>query len=147
MIGKMGLVDRVAALHRVDLFAATPGRVLVAVARAADEDVVEPGGSLIVEGVVEHHMFAIVEGRVQVLRSGQVFSELGPGSTVGELAVLVPEPRSASVVAIDRTIVLRIDKSVLDELLADWPELASGVIAALVARLRTTARFVGTGSE
>lgn len=146
MSGNLGLVDRVAALHRVDLFESTPGRVLVAVARAADEVVVEPGEQLIVEGAVEHHLFAIVEGKVKIERRGQVLSELGPGSTVGELAVLVPEPRAASVVAIERTRVLRVDKAVLDELLADWPELASGVIAALVARLRATANYAGEGS-
>jgi hypothetical protein len=39
--------------------------------------------------------------------------------------------------------VLRVDKAVLDELLADWPELALGVIAELVARLRETAERAG----
>lgn len=144
MSAALGLVDRVAALHRVDLFAATPGRVLVAVARAAEEVIVEPGEVLIVEGAVEHHLFAIIDGKVQVRRSGRVLVEQGPGSTVGELAALVPEPRAASVVAVERTRALRIDKTVLDELLADWPELAASVIAALVARLRATARHAST---
>ena len=36
--------------------------------------------------------------------------ELGAGSTVGELAALVPEPRSASVTALEPTLLLRIDK-------------------------------------
>ena len=61
---------------------------------------------------------------------------LGPGATVGELAALVPEPRSASVTALEPSVLLRIDKPVLDELLADRPELTSGIIAALVGRLR-----------
>ena len=91
------------------------------------------------EGVVEHHLFAIVEGRVRVERAGRVLLEQGPGSTVGELAVLVPEPRSASVIAVEPTLALRITKPVLDDLLADWPELAASVISALVARLRATA--------
>ena len=65
--------------------------------------------------------------------------ELGPGVTVGELAALVPEPRTASVTALEPTLLLRLDKAVLDELLADWPELAHAVIAALVARLRAIA--------
>jgi hypothetical protein len=33
------------------------------------------------------------------------------------------------------TLVLRLDKGVLDDLLIDWPELAHGVITALVSRL------------
>ena len=40
---------------------------------------------------------------------------------------------------LEPTLALRVDKTVLDELLADWPELAHGVIAALVSRLRATA--------
>ncbi len=67
----------------------------------------------------------------------------GPGAVVGELAALVPEPRSASVTVLESTLVLRIDQAVLDELLIDWPELAHGVIAALVSRLRATADRAG----
>ena len=68
---------------------------------------------------------------------------LGPGTTVGELAVLVPQPRSASVTVLEPALVLRVDKAVLDDLLADWPELTEGVIAALVARLRAAADHAG----
>jgi CRP-like cAMP-binding protein len=72
--------------------------------------------------------------------------ELGPGATVGELAVLVPAPRAASVTALEPTLVLRVDQAVLDELLVDWPELAQGVIAELVSRLRATTEFADQAS-
>jgi CRP/FNR family transcriptional regulator, cyclic AMP receptor protein len=65
--------------------------------------------------------------------------EFGAGSSVGELAVLVPGPRSASVTAVAQTLLLRLRKAVLDELLADRPELANEVIRALVVRLRARA--------
>jgi CRP-like cAMP-binding protein len=65
---------------------------------------------------------------------------LAPGSTVGELSALVPAPRAASVTAVEQSTLLRIDKPILDELLADRPELASGVIAALVAMVRERVR-------
>jgi CRP/FNR family transcriptional regulator, cyclic AMP receptor protein len=139
-------VERVAALHRIDLFASTPGRVLVAVARATDEVTFDAGQTIIREGAVEDHLFAIVEGNVRVERGGRVLVELGAGSTVGELAALVPEPRAASVVALGHTRVLRISKPVLDELLADWPELAASVITALVTRLRAAADHAGSGA-
>ena len=57
--------------------------------------------------------------------------------------MLVPQPRSASVTVLEPTLVLRVDKAVLDDLLADWPELTEGVIAALVARLRAAADHAG----
>ena len=139
MHDSLGLVERVAALHRVDLFAGVPGRVLAAVADATTEVRAAPGDLLIEEGAVEAHLFAIVDGHVRVHRGEQTLVELGPSTTVGELAVLVPQPRTASVTAVEPTLALRLDKAVLDDLLVDWPELAHGVIAALVARLRAIA--------
>lgn len=138
-----GLVERVAALHRVELFADIPGRVLAAVAQAAVEVRVSPGEVLMKEDAIEAHLYAIVEGRVRVHRGGRTLVELGPGATVGELAVLVPAPRTASVTVLEPTVALRVDKPVLDDLLVDWPELAQGVIAELVARLRATAEHAG----
>jgi CRP/FNR family transcriptional regulator, cyclic AMP receptor protein len=137
----LGLVERVAALHRVELFAGIPGRVLAAVAEAAIETRLSQGDVLMEEGAVEAHLYVIVEGRVRVHRGERTVVELGPGATVGELAVLVPAPRTASVTAIEPTHVLRVDQVVLDELIVDWPELAHGVIAELVSRLRATTDF------
>jgi CRP-like cAMP-binding protein len=73
---------------------------------------------------------------VRVHRGAQTLVELGPGATVGELAALVPAPRTASVTALEPTLVLRVDQMALDELLVEWPELAHGVIAELVSRVR-----------
>ena len=134
--GSLGLVERVASLHRVQMFAGIPGRVLAAVAEAAIEERASEGDVLMEEGAVEAHLYAIVEGRVRVYRGDRALGELGPGATVGELAVLVPAPRSASVTALEPTLVLRVDQLVFDELLVEWPELAHGVIEELVSRLR-----------
>jgi CRP-like cAMP-binding protein len=98
--------------------------------------VVEPGASVVVEGAVEDHLFVIVDGRIRIHQGEHTLVELGPGATVGELAALVPEPRSASATAIERSTLLRLGKPVLDELLADRPALAIGIITALVTRLR-----------
>jgi len=142
----LSLVERVAALHRVQLFADIPGRVLAAVAEGAVEDRLPAGDVLMEEGAVEAHLFAVVEGRVRVHRGDRTLVELGPGATVGELAVLVPAPRAASVTALEPTLVLRVDQAVLEELLLDWPELAHGVIAELVSRLRATTEFADQAS-
>lgn len=145
-VESLGLVERVAALHRVELFADIPGRVLAAVAEGAVEERFAPGATLMEEGAVEAHLYAIVEGRVRVHRGERTLVELGPCSSVGELAVLVPAPRTASVSALAPTLVLRVDQEVLDELLVDWPELAHGVIAELVTRLRKTTEFTEQSS-
>jgi len=140
----MTTIERVVALQRAPLFAEVPGRTLAAVARRAEEVVVEAGEAVIAEGDVDDHLFALVRGRLRVHQGDRTLTVLDPGATVGELAALVPEPRSASVTALEPAMLLRIDKGVLDELLADRPELARGVIEALVAMIR---RRSGAGTD
>lgn len=129
-------VDRVAALHHVGLFSQTPGRVLVAVARSADEVDFGPDESIIEEGATEDTLYVILSGRVRVHRAAGSIGEMGPGSTVGELAVLQPDVRSASVTAVEATRTLRLTKRVVDDLLVDQPEFASSIIAALVSLIK-----------
>ena len=145
-VESLGVVERVAALHRVQLFSGVPGRVLAAVAEGAVERRLAVGEILMEEAAVEAHLYAVVAGRVRVHRGDRTLVELGPGATVGELAALVPAPRAASVTALEPTLVLRVDQAVLDELLVDWPELAQGVIAELVSRLRAAAEFADQAS-
>ena len=143
----MTTIERVIALQRLTLFAEIPGRVLAAVARLATEEEVAAGHVVIEEGAVGDDLYALVHGRLRVHRGDGTLATLEPGAAVGELAALVPEPRSASVTALETSTLLRIEKAVLDELLFDWPELATGVIRALVAtiRARTPAGTVETG--
>jgi CRP-like cAMP-binding protein len=136
----MTTIERVIALQRVPLFADVPGRTLAALARRATEVEIGSGDNVIDEGAVEDHLFTIVRGRVRVHHGDREVTTLGPGATVGELAALVPQARVASVTAIEPTTLLRIDKPVLDELLADRPALARGVIDALVAMVRERIR-------
>jgi CRP-like cAMP-binding protein len=138
------IVERVAALHRVDLFAAVPGAVLAAVAAQAEEVTLDAGEVLIEAGTAEDSLYAILTGRVQVLVNGRVLVEAGPGSTVGELAVLVPEARSASVVTLIPSGFLRVRKETVDDLIVAHPAFARSIITVLVSRLRATSAHLGT---
>ena len=91
----MTTVERVVALHRVDLFADVPGRILAALAQRATEVEVGAGTVVIAEGRWRAHICGA--GRLRVHHGERTITQLGPGSTVGELAALVPEPRSATV--------------------------------------------------
>lgn len=139
-------IDRVVALQGVELFAGVPGRTLAAVAQRAIEVEVPAGATVIAQGAVEDHLFAVVRGRLRVHQGERTLTTLEAGATVGELAALVPEPRSASVTALEPALLLRIDRAVLDELLADRPELARAIIGALVTMLRERTR-PGTASD
>jgi len=128
-------IERVSYLRHVDLFAATPDAVLAGVAGALEEISFDPGDVLIEVGALEDWLFVIVDGEVEVVRPDRVV-RLGPGAVVGELAVLDPQERAATVTAVAPTFTFRLDKPAFDEALRDRPEIAMGVITELVRRLR-----------
>jgi CRP-like cAMP-binding protein len=129
------VVDRVALLRRAPLFAATPGRVLAGLAQVLDEVSFAAGDTIIAEGAVEDWLFILLTGRVEVVRADRRV-QLGAVDVIGELAVLDPEPRVATVVALTDVTTFRLDKRHFDEALRTRPEIAAGVITALVRRLR-----------
>jgi len=133
-------IERVAILRSQDLFRDTPDFILSSVARIIEELSLHPGDVLITEGEYGDCMYIIVEGRMRVHSQDQTIIHLEAGAIVGELAILDPEPRTASVTAIEESFLFRIDKESFDEVLADRPEIALGVIRTLSRRVRTQGR-------
>jgi CRP-like cAMP-binding protein len=128
-------VERVALLRHVELFAHTPGRVLAGIAHVLEEAEFPAGTRLMVAGATEDWLFVLVEGEVEVVRNDR-WLRLGPGTVVGEMAVLDPQPRSATVTAATPVRAFRLRKAAFDEALRMRPEIAAGVITELVRRLR-----------
>jgi CRP-like cAMP-binding protein len=130
-------IERVTVLQRVGLFHGVPGHELVPVARLVEEVRIAGGVTFIERGAVEDWLFVIVEGRVRVHVGDRTLREIGPGGVVGDLAVLVPAPRSASVTAMDPSLLLRLRRPPFEELLEDRPEIARAVIASLAGLLQS----------
>jgi len=65
-----------------------------------------------------------------------MLATLGDGEVFGEMAVLDPEPRMASVSAIEDTLLLRMDGSALQDLMTEYDEIARGIVRMLCRRLR-----------
>lgn len=135
-------IEKVAILKSVDIFDNTPDYILASVAAIVEEVNLGPEETLIQEGAVEDSMYIVVEGEVLVHSQGTPIITLGPGKSVGELAVLDPEPRSASVSSVGESLLFRIDKEALDEVIADRPEVAQAIIASLCRRIREQGRLI-----
>ena len=137
-------IEKVAILSGIPIFADIPGYVLASVAGITEEVELEAGTTFIQEGAIEDCLYIIVDGRVRVHSQGQEILTLGPGQSVGELAVLDPEPRSASVSTLEDSLLFRLDKEPFDEVMADRSEIASGIIRALCQRVREQGRLVAS---
>lgn len=139
-------IEKVAILRSVPIFKSIPDYVLAAVAQITDEVDLGSGETLIHEGDIGDCMYVIVEGEVRVHSRQKTIITLGAGQTVGELAVLDPEPRSASATAAGDVLLFRIGKNAFDEVMADRPEIARGVIRALSQRVREQGRLMASGA-
>jgi CRP-like cAMP-binding protein len=88
---------------------------------------VVPGTILIHQGGADRRFFVITEGYASVSRSGTDLGTVGPGSFVGEMALLNDRPRSAAVTAITPMTVWAIDPDPFHRLLDQVPSVAEKV--------------------
>ncbi|WP_157703270.1 cyclic nucleotide-binding domain-containing protein [Alkalispirochaeta alkalica] len=131
-------IERVMTLKAADIFSTIPDAVLAHIASIGEDVDAAPRETVIRKGEMGDCMYIIREGRVSVHDETRTFAELGPGQVVGEMAVLDPEPRSASVTALEETSLLKIGKDAFDSVMADHPGIARGVIHVLCNRLRNS---------
>jgi CRP-like cAMP-binding protein len=83
-------------------------------------------------------MYIVVSGSVRVFDGATTLSVLGVREIFGELALLDPAPRSASVVAVEETRLFRLDGDVFAQLMAGSLDIVRGVLHVLCDRLRKT---------
>ncbi|MFL5896684.1 MAG: cyclic nucleotide-binding domain-containing protein [Thermoleophilaceae bacterium] len=86
-------------LAKVPLFSDLSEEDIAAVATYADEVTVSEGKHLVDQGGYAYDLFAILEGKAQVIADGETVGELGPGDFFGETGVLEKEKRNATVIA------------------------------------------------
>ena len=132
----LSLIEKVLVLRRVSIFAGTPDEVLAQLAPLLDEVEAPAGQTVINKGEMGTYMYIIAEGHLRVHDGERIINDVGEGEVFGEMAVLDPAPRSASVTSLEDARLLRLDQGPFYELMADHVEIAQGVIQVLARRLR-----------
>jgi hypothetical protein len=132
----LSTVEKVLALKKVDVFAETPDEMLAAVGSLLEE-VRQSGGETVFEkDELGDCMYLVFDGEVRVHDGERTLNHLGPGEVFGEMALLDPQPRMASVTAVGDTLLLRLSQEPLYELMDERTEVARGIIRVLCRRLR-----------
>lgn len=133
---RMLTIEKVLLLKGVSMFAATSEDTLADVASVLEEVELEAGETIFRKGDPGDSMYIIVSGRVRVYDGAKTINYLGEREIFGELALLDPEPRSASVEAFEETRLFRLDRDTLFELMTDNVGVVSGIMQVLCQRLR-----------
>ncbi len=133
-------------LASVPLFRQLTGEQRDLLLASAAEQSFAPGHVLIRESDPPDRLFVILSGRVRVLEVAPdspvelIVGELGEGEILGELSALRNQPRSATVVAVERTHCLVIPQSEFLKVLQGSAELAVSLLRMLAGRLYETDR-------
>jgi CRP-like cAMP-binding protein len=133
-------VEKVLFLKGIELFSAIPGEDLAQLALVTDEIHREAGHVVIREGEVGESLYLLVDGRVQVLKGERPVAELGEREVFGEMALLDPGPRSATVQTLTDVVMLCIKREDFSDIMAEKNEIARGIIQVLTRRLRAATR-------
>jgi CRP/FNR family transcriptional regulator/CRP/FNR family cyclic AMP-dependent transcriptional regulator len=128
-------------LGRIPLFGAVPPYRLRAIAQMTRRNRYDAGEVIIRVGDIGSTMHVVRSGRVHVLREAQkaepiLLATLGPGEFFGELALFDREPRSATVVAAEKTETLSLSRFEILEIIGRYPEVALAFLSSIGARLR-----------
>jgi CRP-like cAMP-binding protein len=94
------------------------------------------------EGDTADVMYMIHKGKVQISKGTGTFDEkiriLGEGEFIGEMAVINSMPRSASAVAVENCVLIKMDRDSFNETVMKNHEFSVSVIRLLSERLRET---------
>lgn len=130
-------------IESLKLFESLGRPALEDMARSIDWIQVREGETLFRQGDTADAMYLVKEGMlhayVEEERCGSTLvGEMGPGSLVGEIALLLGGRRNATVVAAETTKAARLGAKEVDAIVARNPEMKRGILDIVRQRLRRT---------
>lgn len=111
-------------LAGMPLFSRLDERELLRVMHVAKVDEYAPGDEVMREGELGDELYIVLSGQLRI-STGQTFlRDLGPGSHVGEMALIRNRPRSATVTAIEPTELITIKRYDFFDIIRTEPYIA-----------------------
>ncbi len=133
MATKKEIVSR---LEGIRLFARCSKSDLKIVARHTETMRVDGGRQIVRQGDDGDALFVVLSGSATVDRDGTTVATLGPGDYFGELALLDPAPRAATVTATSDTELAVLGVRMFNVLLRELPPIGARLLADLASRVR-----------
>lgn len=131
-----GPVEKINVLQAISIFANTPRSILAEVAELLEEVDYRTGDLIFAKGDLGTSMYVVVTGSVWVHDGDMGIATLYARDVFGEMAALDPEPRSASVTAVEDTRLFQLRQKDLHQIMMRSPAITEGIIEILCQRVR-----------
>jgi NTE family protein len=88
-------------------------------------------------------LYFVISGRLQAYITDdqnrqQVIGEIIRGETVGEMAIFTGDPRSATIVALRDSVLVKLSQNAFEQVIAAYPAVSMNVTKLIINRLRTS---------
>ena len=139
--------DTIAQLKKINWFDEFPEDMLAALAQKVNKRTLGKNEILFNKGDIGDSLFVLLSGGVKVVTQDEdgneiALNKVGAGEIVGEMSLLDHEPRSAGIVALEKTITLELKREDFMEIMKSQPDLALSVIRNLSSRLRHNTSYI-----
>ncbi|KAK5197894.1 hypothetical protein LTR99_009311 [Exophiala xenobiotica] len=130
-------LDLIERIRSFPLFQTTSDSFLADIGLLLKPQLYTPNDYIITEGEDAKAMYWLVRGAVAVTsRDGEsTYAELKPGAFFGEIGILMERPRTATVIARSRCLVLVLKKEDLKTILPKYPEVERAIREEALERL------------
>lgn len=128
------------SLADVPLFSRCTKRDLRIVARHVEVVTIQPDTAVVTQGDEGETFFLVLDGELTVTQDGAQTATLGPSDHFGELALLDPAPRSATVTTVGEAQLAVLSVRMFRVLLRDLPQISFGMLGSLASQLREARR-------
>ena len=140
-------VDILHKIQETDFFKELSEEALAAVAAKATVCKYQAGDAIMRKGDPADSFFVILNGHLKIVTTDAkgdeiIINKVGPGESIGELALVDQRPRSAGVVALDEVEALELTKDAFFELLNKRLDVSLGILRGFSNRLRFSTTYI-----
>ncbi len=135
-------------LKGLPLFSNLEDKELTEISKFTHEKKLKKGNIVFSQGEQGSSLYLIIKGRVKIVLIGEsgkelVLAILKKGDFLGEMSIIEDEVRSATVIALESTVLLTIEKENFLNFLIKNPKAMLGVLRELSKRLRNADEKIG----
>ena len=130
------ILEKTILLKTVDLFQNIPGELLSQVSQISKAKNFAKDETVFKEGDFGNSMFIVIKGRVAITKGDKEIASLEKGASLGEMALLDHEERSANAIAKEDSVLLKINQDVFYELMESNADIMKQIIRLLTSRIR-----------
>lgn len=139
--------DVLQKIRETNFFKELSGDALAAVAEKAAMRKYAPNQAMMRKGDPADSFFVVLEGHLKIVTTDAkgdeiIINKVGPGESIGELALVDERPRSAGAIALDEVEALELTKDAFFDLLDQRLDVSLGIMRGFSSRLRFSTTYI-----